>query len=365
MKNVLISLLFVVLLFSCTQEPKYSINGTIEGQENGQALLQQQIDGEWISLDSASIEKGKFVLEGSVALPEYFILKISDTLNPVQLFVENSKIDVNINIDSLANTEVVGSKSNLVFEKFNSKIDEFNLRMKSLYNEYMQANMGGDVEKVKEIEEKYSKVYDEQEEFMSNFVGENTSCVIAPFIVSRYMIHQLELKQLDSIVNLFDASLAQSKYITKINKRVSVLEKVAIGKNFTDFTMNDTIGNPVSLSDYVGKSYVLIDFWAAWCNPCRKENPNLVANYAKYHDKGFEIFGVSFDKKKEDWIRAIKKDNITWPQVSDLEYWNNAAGKLYGINSIPSNVLLDKEGKIIAKNVRGEDLGKKLEEIFE
>jgi peroxiredoxin len=237
--------------------------------------------------------------------------------------------------------------------------------MKSLYNEYMQANMGGDVEKVKEIEEKYSKVYDEQEEFMSNFVGENTSCVIAPFIVSRYMIHQLELKQLDSIVNLFDASLAQSKYITKINKRVSVLEKVAIGKNFTDFTMNDTIGNPVSLSDYVGKSYVLIDFWAAWCNPCRKENPNLVANYAKYHDKGFEIFGVSFDKKKEDWIRAIKKDNITWPQVSDLEYWNNAAGKLYGINSIPSNVLLDKEGKIIAKNVRGEDLGKKLEEIFE
>ncbi len=364
MKNVLISLIAVLLLFSCSKEPKYTINGNIIGLDDGKVLMQQKVDGEWINLDSAIVEKGKFILEGSVNMPEYFILKISDTLNPIQLFVENSEINININTDSLANTEIIGSESNIVFEKFNKKIEEYSIQMKNLYNDYMQANMSGDVDKVKEIEDKYTNVYDEQNDFISKFIGENANSVVAPFVVSRYMIHQLELPQLDSIVKLFDVSLAESKYIKKINERISILDKVAIGKDFVDFTMNDTLENPVSLSDYVGKSYILIDFWAAWCNPCRRENPNLVDNYAKYHDKGFEIFGVSFDKKKEAWIKAIKQDNITWPQVSDLGYWNNAAGKLYGINSIPSNVLLDKEGKIIAKNVRGEELGIKLAEIF-
>ncbi|MEA3316661.1 MAG: TlpA disulfide reductase family protein [Bacteroidota bacterium] len=365
MKKVLFSLIVLVFMFSCSQEPKYNINGTITGIEKGQLVMQQRIDGKWLSLDSANIENGKFHIEGSVEMPEYYILRYSDTLKPIQLFVENSDISINIDIDSLANTKIEGSKSNLVFDNFNTELEKYNLQMKNLYNEYMQASMSGDKEKVSEIEKAYMEVNEEQSEFMDSYVAKNANCVIAPFIVSRYMIHQLELTQLDSIVKLFDEGIAESKYVKKLNERISVLEKVAIGKDFTDFSMNDTLGNAVALSEYAGKDVVLVDFWAAWCNPCRRENPNIVDNYAKYHDKGFEVFGVSFDKKKEAWIKAIKQDGITWPQVSDLEYWNNAAGKLYGIRSIPSNVLIGKDGKIIAKNVRGEELGKKLAEIFD
>ena len=127
--------------------------------------------------------------------------------------------------------------------------------------------------------------------------------------------------------------------------------------------MNDTEGKPVQLSSLRGK-VVLVDFWAAWCGPCRQENPNVVRLYQQYHSKGFEILGVSLDRTKEDWLKAIAADNLTWIHVSDLQYWQNAAARLYGVNAIPQSFLLDKDGKIIGKGLRGEDLANKLAEIF-
>ena len=148
-----------------------------------------------------------------------------------------------------------------------------------------------------------------------------------------------------------------------LQNRVSILKSVEVGQVAPDFTMNDSTGKPVMLSSLKGK-VLLVDFWASWCMPCREENPNLVALYGKYHPKGFDIFGVSFDSKRDRWLKAIADDSLTWTHVSDLSGWDNAAGKLYGIRSIPSNVLLDTTGVIIAKNLRGDDLKVKLEELF-
>jgi peroxiredoxin len=146
--------------------------------------------------------------------------------------------------------------------------------------------------------------------------------------------------------------------------RAQLMKTVAVGQKAPDFTLNDVNGNPVSLYSKVGSKLLLVDFWAAWCNPCRQENPNVVKVYKEFNKKGFDVFGVSLDRSKEEWVEAIAADKLTWTHVSDLQYWNNAAARLYAVNAIPANFLLDENGIIIGRNMRGEDLYNKVKEVL-
>ncbi len=364
MKKFFYSLIAGALVLSCTMEPKYEIDGNINGLNSGSAVLSKIVEGELVTVDSVVIENGTFTFEGSIENPELYVISFSDTLDEIQLFLENVDITIKVDIDSIKGAEIAGSVLNTSFKSFNDELLTYNMQFRALYNEYIQANMSGDSQKVKEIEEEYGKVEEMQMAYIEKFVKENSGSIIAPYLTLRYLSRR-DIDKLEEVMSSFSPELLESQYYKTLKERVDIMKRVAVGQPYVDFTLNDTTGTPIALSSYIGGKYILLDFWAAWCSPCRKENPNLVANYAKYKDRGFEIFGVSFDKTREDWVKAIKDDGITWPQVSDLKYWSSEAGKLYAIRSIPQNVLLDKDGIIIAKNLKGDDLGAKLAELLD
>ena len=332
------------------------------GVDSGIVYLQKTEGGEWIKLDSANIENGKFTFKGMVASPEMWYLTFEERQVHFPFFVENSEISMTLYPDSLEKSVVAGSGANTVYKDYKDQKSTFDNKMNDLYTEYKKAREANDTALMNRLDAASTDLDAEMKKLILDFAKANNSSIVAPYLITRNF-WQFELPDLEEVVATFDTSLNKSGYYQSIMKRIDILKKVAIGQPAVDFTMNDSLGNPVTLSSFKG-NYLLVDFWASWCSPCRHENPNVVKAYQEYHSKSFDILGVSFDKDRSKWIKATKDDNLTWNHVSDLAGWGNEAGKLYGISSIPSNVLLDKDQVIIAKNLRGEDLQNKLAELL-
>ncbi len=195
------------------------------------------------------------------------------------------------------------------------------------------------------------------------FIVNNPSSYVTPSIL-RSLSYEMEASEIEAVINSMDTSVARIPMVRELKARVEAMKKVAIGQKAPDFTLNDVNGNPVSLSSKIGSKLLLVDFWAAWCGPCRQENPNIVKTYNEFKNRGFDIFAVSLDQSRDDWVKAIADDKLTWTHVSDLQFWNSAAAQLYAVSSIPANFLLDETGTIIARNLRGNDLRNKVSELL-
>lgn len=364
-KNLFIALLAVVMMASCTQVPKneFTITGSIDSLFDGMVYLQKRVDAPLVTIDSAQITGGKFALKGTAVYPEVYYLTIPATKSSIPFFVEPAAITVNVNTKEINKTKIIGSKTQNEYDRYVDLLDQYNTKIRESYKLYNEAMEAKDQVKAHYYDSLTNTIDQEREQFSKKYAMENNKSFISPYIVYRnswsYSMDDLE-KSLDN----FDTTLSHSLYTGFLKAYLATLKRVAVGQRFVPFSMADSSGVPVALASLVGQNYLLVDFWASWCAPCRQENPNVVALYKLYHDKGFDILGVSFDTDRNRWLKAIKDDGLTWYHVSDLTGWENKAGKLYGIRSIPSNMLIDPSGVIIAKNIMGENLKQKLEELF-
>jgi peroxiredoxin len=364
MKRFILFVSIPLILFSCGGPDRYDISGNIQNMNKVPVRLQKARNGEWVTQDSAQVEYGEFSFQGRLDHPRMMQLKFGQNLGSIPFFAENTDIRIIGKKDSIENARVEGSEIHDQYMQFRNKLGQYDREMQVAYDTYREAREKADEVGMKEAEEQYQALSENKRVYIKDYVFKHTGSVLSPYITRNYLLSFINYDELDSLYNQLEPSIRKTKYAEALDERRKALKRTQTGKEYIDFTLPDTSGTPVSFSDHVGDGYVLLDFWASWCNPCRKENPHLVEAYKKYHDQGFEIFGVSFDRKKEDWIKAIHKDNLTWPQVSDLNYWDSKAGRKYGIRSIPSNFLINEEGKIVAKNLRGEELQQKLKEIY-
>ena len=358
MRKLLLSIVAASMtLAACNAQSGYKVTGTVEGMPDGKAIIATVNGSSLDTLAKADVKNGSFEFTGNVSEPTGAYLMVIGQRGAIPFMLENANITVNA---GQAGLTVTGSEGQKIYDQFMAINTTTQQEAMKLQQEYQAAN--GDQAKMQAVQEAYAKLMTDAQAKETELIKANPDSYVSTFVIVSSM-GQMEYEQLKERYNLLGEKAKASAQGKAIAAQIAKLESTAIGQIAPNFTITTPEGESISLYDIKGK-VKLIDFWASWCGPCRGENPHVVEIYKEYHPKGLEIFGVSLDNNKEAWVKAIADDGLVWKHGSDLKGWQSAPAQLYSVSGIPHTVLLDENNKIIAKNLRGDELKQKIAELL-
>lgn len=353
MKRLLALLLLPIFSFAQNSNAgDFSITGNIKGLRDSTMVFLAHAGNSSDVIATAYAQKGKFQLFGKVADADLYQLSFIGSKDAAEVFLTPAKLTVTGDVKSIKTLAVTGSQAQQDYNLYAAKFNLLKDQLGKLVNTINHSQEGKQRDSLINVFEKHKqKVLDQ----VDLYIKEKPASPVTPFVVYVTSPVSDDISALEKRYDALKPAAKETYYGREIQKIIAASKIGMEGTQAIDFTQNDTANHPVSLSSFKGK-YVLVDFWASWCGPCRLENPNVVAAYNAFKDKNFTILSVSLDQNKDRWKQAIVKDNLSWNHVSDLKYWQNEVAQLYHIQSIPANMLIDPTGKIIARNLRGEAL---------
>jgi peroxiredoxin len=357
----------ITFLIACHQPDKskiaFVIKGDISNLPMDTVFLENTSND---SVQAAKVNNGTFTFSGNSDRPRAFNIYLKKTPNEelfFRIFVESTEIKINGNADSINSLKIVGSKSHLEYEAFQKSIQIIRFEMNKLDKDFNTAVDANQLNLADSLYELFNSASYKRLRAVYNFTERNRRSPIIPFITSQAIINAPDAQLLDSIVATTDSVINNRSQFKGSLDLVQNINKIQVGSFIPEFELTTTSGKTVTPKSLLGK-VVLLDFWASWCGPCRKNHPDLVNLYSKYKNKDFELISISLDKRKDDWEKAIKKDGLSWTQTCDLKGAQGETAKAFGIEVIPAGFLIDKKGHVIARDLHRKKLRAKLDELL-